>query len=164
LHFIGVQAVEAGVFADLPDDQPGETVRTVYPRLLATNPDAIRAYESHAEFLDVGTAGDYLATVATIAARERRPFDVGDGCRVADDAVVERSILWDRVTVGRGARLIHCIVADDVTIPDGAHYENRVLIARRHTAWRALPPGEADRAPEAADSAEPNGIVDVPIS
>jgi len=137
LHFIGVQAVEANVFAHLPDDQPSDTVRTVYPGLIASDPDAISAYESHAEFLDVGTARDYLATVATLAAREQRPFDVGDGCRVADDAIVERSILWDRVTVGRGARLIHCIVADDVTIPDGAHHENRVLIARRQIVSRS---------------------------
>lgn len=131
LHFIGVQAAEAGVFASLPDDQPSETVRTVYPRLIESDPDAIRVYEeSGAEFLDVGTARDYISTVATIAAREQRPFDVGHRCHIASDARVERSILWDRVTVGAGARLTNCIVADDVVIPDGARYENRVLIAR----------------------------------
>ena len=136
LHFIGVQAVEASVFADLPDDHPSETVRAVYPRLIASNPDAVRVYKSNAEFLDVGTARDYLSTVQTIAAREQRPLDVGDGCRIAENAVVEDSILWDRVTVGRGARLIHCIVADDVTIPDGAHYENRVLVPHQYRISR----------------------------
>jgi mannose-1-phosphate guanylyltransferase len=133
-HFIGVQAVEASVFADLPDNEPSETVKTLYPRLLQSDRNAIRAYESEAEFLDVGTARDYFATVETIAAREGRALDRGDGCQIADDAVVERSVLWDRVTVGRGARLFHCIVADDVTIPDGAHYENCVLIARKYPA------------------------------
>jgi mannose-1-phosphate guanylyltransferase len=132
LHFIGVQAVNASVFADLPDDTPSETVRTLYPRLIAADPDAVRAYESHAEFLDVGTARDYLSTVEIIATREERPFDTGDGCRIAPDAVVERSVLWDRVTVGHGARLIHCVVADDVIIPDGAHYENSVLVPSKH--------------------------------
>jgi mannose-1-phosphate guanylyltransferase len=131
-HFIGVQAVDASVFADLPDDAPSETVRTLYPRLIAADPDAVRAYESRAEFLDVGTARDYLSTVEIIATREGRPFDTGDDCRIAPEAVVERSVLWDRVTVGHGARLIHCVVADDVTIPDGAHYENSVLVASRH--------------------------------
>jgi mannose-1-phosphate guanylyltransferase len=132
LHFIGAQAVEASVFADLPDDQPSESVKKVYPRLIASDTDAISAYESRATFLDVGTARDYLSTVATIAAREQRGFDVGHDCRIADGAIVERSVLWDRVTVGRGARLIHCVVADDVTIPEGAHYENQVLVSRRH--------------------------------
>ncbi len=79
----------------------------------------------------MGTARDYLSTVATVAAREQRGFDVGEGCDVADNAVIERSILWDRVTVGAGARLTNCIVADDVAIPEGARYENRVLIARK---------------------------------
>jgi mannose-1-phosphate guanylyltransferase len=129
LHFIGVQAVEASVFAGLRDDEPSETVRTLYPRLIESDRDAVRAHESDAEFLDVGTARDYLSTVATIAAREQRPFDVGHDCHIADDAIVEHSVLWDRVTVGRGARIIHCVVADDVKIPDGAHYENRVLVA-----------------------------------
>jgi NDP-sugar pyrophosphorylase family protein len=131
LHFIGVQAVESSVFADLRDDEPSETVKTLYPRLIQTDPDAIRVYESAAGFLDVGTARDYLATVETVAAREGRAFDIGEGCAIAADAVIERSILWDRVTIGRGARLSRCIVADDVTVPDGAQYDNQVLIARQ---------------------------------
>jgi NDP-sugar pyrophosphorylase family protein len=143
LHFIGVQAAEAGVFASLPDDQPSETVRTIYPRLIESNPGAIRVHESGAEFLDVGTARDYISTVATIAAREQRPFDIGQGCHIASDARVERSILWDRVTVGAGARLTNCIVADDVVVPDGADYENRILIAR--TDARATSGPSVDR-------------------
>lgn len=127
-HFIGVQAVERAVFASLPDDRPAESVRTVYPQLLARQPQAIAAFESDAEFLDVGTARDYLATVATVAAREGRGFDVGAGCVIASDARVERTILWDRVTIGASARLAGCIVADDVTVPPGAVYEDAVLV------------------------------------
>lgn len=129
LHFIGVQAVDADVFAALPDDEPSETVRTVYPRILQERADAIAAFESRAEFLDVGTARDYLSTVATVAARERRPFDVGVDCRIAPDAHLERTVLWDRVTIGSHARLIDCIVADDVTVAAGAHYVKSILIA-----------------------------------
>ncbi len=160
LHFIGVQAVEASVFADLPDDEPSETVKTVYPRLIASDPDAVRVYESRAEFLDVGTARDYLSTVATIAAREQRRFDVGDGCRIAEDAIVEHSILWDRVTVGRGARLIHCIVADDVTIPDGAEYETCALIAGRHLTLRNENDSPSVDRPDSASSASSASSVD----
>ena len=136
LHFIGVQAVEASVFSSLRDDEPAETVRGVYPRLLAQQPDAIAAFESGADFLDVGTARDYLSTVATVAARERQPFDVGANCRIAPDAQLERTVVWDRVTIGAGARLTDCIVADDVTIHGGASYHRRILI---HT-----PAGPAD--------------------
>ena len=129
LHFIGVQAVNADVFSDLPDDQPSETVRTLYPAIIARDEDAIVAHESDAEFLDVGTARDYLRTVATVAARERKPFDVGTGTVSAPDARIESSILWDRVTVGSGAQLINCIVADDVVVPAGSRFDHSVVVA-----------------------------------
>jgi mannose-1-phosphate guanylyltransferase len=126
-HFIGVQAADAHVFAGLPDDTPAETVKTLYPELIAAAPGAVRIYHSSAEFLDVGTARDYLATVAAIATREQRPFDVGIDCRIAPDADIASSVLWDRVAVGAGARVINSILADDVTVPDGAVIENQVL-------------------------------------
>ncbi|MBA3269715.1 MAG: NTP transferase domain-containing protein [Acidobacteria bacterium] len=126
-HFIGVQAVKAGVFAALPDDQPSETVRPLYPQLIRQQPGGVVAFESAAEFLDVGTARDYLDTVVTVTTREGKAFDVGVGCEVAGDAVLERSVLWNGVTVGAGARLLNCVVADDVTVPAGAGYENSVL-------------------------------------
>jgi NDP-sugar pyrophosphorylase family protein len=127
-HFIGVQAADADVFRDLPDDRPSETVRMLYPQLLAGDATAIAVYHSQAEFLDVGTARDYLETVATMAAREHRPYDIGVDCRIAPDAHVERAVLWDRVTIGAGARVVNSIVADDVVIPPGAHVEDQVLV------------------------------------
>ena len=131
LHFIGVQAVDASVFADVPDDRPSETVRSLYPQLIARAPQAIRAYESTAEFLDVGTARDYLDTVGIVAAREGREFDVGEGCDIAPDARRDRAILWDRVSVGPGAVLTDCVVADDCVIAGGARIEQQVLVAGR---------------------------------
>jgi NDP-sugar pyrophosphorylase family protein len=128
LHFIGVQAVDADVFATLADDQPAETVRGLYPALIRSRRDSIAAFESRAEFLDVGTARDYLRTVGIVAAREGRPFDVGRRCSIGRDTHLERTILWDHVTVGAGARLVNCIVADGVTIADGAHCSDSVVI------------------------------------
>jgi mannose-1-phosphate guanylyltransferase len=127
-HFIGVQAVDADVFAGLRDDEPSETVKMLYPRLIAENERAIAVYRSNAEFLDVGTARDYLDTVATIAAREHRPFDVGDQCSIAPDAQIQGSVIWDRVTIGAGARVVNSVIADDVSVPAGARVENEVLV------------------------------------
>jgi mannose-1-phosphate guanylyltransferase len=129
LHFIGVQAADADAFAAVPDGEPSETVRTLYPRLLADDPGAIAAYASAAEFLDVGTPAGYLDAVARVTEREGRPFDRGIDTRVAASAVVERSVLWDRVAIGEGAHLINCVVSDDVAVPDGARYQNAALIA-----------------------------------
>jgi mannose-1-phosphate guanylyltransferase len=128
LHFIGVQAVNADVFAPLPDDRPSETVRLRYPQLIAEQPGAVVAYESAAQFLDVGTPRDYFETVTAVAAREGRPLDVGVDCRIAASAALEQSILWDRITIGENARLRRCIVADDVCVPSGAAYSDCALV------------------------------------
>jgi NDP-sugar pyrophosphorylase family protein len=128
LHFIGVQAVEADVFAPLADDVPAETVRGMYPEMIRTQGDAIRVFESDAEFLDVGTARDYLSSVEIVATREQRPFDVGENCSIAAGARLERTVLWDGVSIGSGARLTHCIVADGVAIEPGAEYVDTVFV------------------------------------
>ncbi len=122
-HFIGIQAAEAEAFAGVPDDHPTEIVQTLYPQLIARRRGFVSALVDEAEFLDIGTAEDYLRTVALVAAREHRTFDLGAGCVIPHDACVEESILWDRVTVGRGSHLSRCIVADDVAVPDGVRYE-----------------------------------------
>jgi mannose-1-phosphate guanylyltransferase len=129
LHFIGVQAVDADVFDDVPDDQPSETVRTLYPRLIDEDETAIAAFSSDAEFLDIGTAADYHRTVAMVAAREGARFDVGADCRIDAGADVRGTIVWDRVTIPHDAQLINCIVTDDVAVPAGTRYERCALVA-----------------------------------
>jgi NDP-sugar pyrophosphorylase family protein len=131
LHFIGVQAVESSVFATLPDDEPHETVRSLYPGLIAADDHAIAAFESNAEFLDVGTPRDYHRTVLAVAAREAQPIDVGADCTIAPDAEADSTILWDRVTIGARAKLIDCIVADDVVVPAGSRYAQATLVNTR---------------------------------
>ena len=57
-----------------------------YPQLIAERPGAVVAYESAAQFLDVGTPRDYFDTVTAVARREGRPLDVGADCRIAASA------------------------------------------------------------------------------
>jgi NDP-sugar pyrophosphorylase family protein len=127
-HFIGVQAVDAAAFAGVSDDLPCETVKELYPDLIKKHPGSVRAYCSAAEFLDVGTARDYLATVDAIARREGRRLDCGVGTRVDPTARVEHSILWDRVQVHEYAELTDCIVGDDVVIPPGSTFDRSVVV------------------------------------
>lgn len=127
-HFIGVQAVNASVFAGVSPDTKSETVHGIYPPLIASRPEAVRVFHSQAEYFDIGAPGDYLATVTTIAGREGRPLDRGVDCAVAPDATLVGTILWDRVRVESGATLTHCIVADDVVIPAGSQYSHCSLV------------------------------------
>ena len=129
-HFIGIQTVNAAVFAGVDPDVKSETVHGIYPSLITKRPEAIRILRSAAEFFDIGSPRDYLQTAMTLAERERRPLDRGADCDVADDAALTMSVLWDRVRIGRGAHLSHCIAADDVVVPDGATYSHRSLVMR----------------------------------
>jgi len=130
LHYIGVQAVNASVFAGLDIDAVSETVHGIYPPLIAGKPEAVRAFYSKASYFDIGSPRDYLETARTIARREGRPLDRGRDCTIAANASLRDTILWDRVRVGAGASLSECIVADDVVIPDGAEFSRSSLVMR----------------------------------
>ena len=131
-HFIGVQMVNASVFAGVSPDAKSETVHGIYPALIETRPGAVRIFHTAKEFHDIGSPQDYLRTAAKFAASEGRPLDRGRDAAIAADAVLSNTILWDRVSIGAGARLDNCVVADDVRVPDGAVHENCSLVMRGH--------------------------------
>ena len=129
-HFIGIQVVNAAVFAGIDPAARSETVHGFYPALIAARPGAIRTFHVREEFFDIGSPGDYLATVRRLAARERRPLDRGEGCVVAADTRLTDTVLWDRVRVSTGAQLDACVVADGVVVPPGAKYSRSSLVMR----------------------------------
>jgi len=137
-HFVGVQAAEPEAFADVPDDTPYESVARLYLDLIAARPGAVRAHRTSAEFLDVGTPGDYLASALRLAGREAGAGTTGARVRVAPSARVERTILWDDVEVQDGAFLRECVVADGARVPAGTSWHG-VTIRR---ADGELAPGE----------------------
>jgi mannose-1-phosphate guanylyltransferase/phosphomannomutase len=121
-HFIGPQIVEAEVFMPLEDGVPAESVLQIYPALMKSRPGSVTGFVSNAAFHDIGTPADLLQTSLDLAAADGRIDQPrwGRGVHVDASARVTRSVLWDDVTVGRGAALSECVVADGVHIPDGA--------------------------------------------
>jgi NDP-sugar pyrophosphorylase family protein len=127
LHFIGVQVARREAFAAAADGQPSESVREIYPALMRARGDAIAAWRTHASFSDVGTAWTYLRTALTIAGQAESGL-VHPTARVSGSARVERSIVWNDVTIGDEAELIECVVADRVSIPARARYYRSVIV------------------------------------
>lgn len=126
-HFIGVQIAEAKAFADLPDGVTYETVNALYPELMRQNAGAIAAFVSDAEFRDIGTPADCLATSLALAGTEGNHM-ISRTAEIATDAVVERTAVWDDVKIERGARLTDCIVADGVRVPRGASFTRCAIV------------------------------------
>jgi NDP-sugar pyrophosphorylase family protein len=120
-HFIGVQVVEGAAFASLPDNMPAESVRDLYPRLIAARADSIRAFITESEFFDIGTPRDYFDTCIRFQTREP------DGSRFpAAGSRLEECIVWDDVQIDPGTRLRRCIVTDGVRVPAGS-WENIII-------------------------------------
>lgn len=129
-HFVGVQAANAAAFAGVGTGRKSETVHGMYPGLIAQRPGSVRVMRTAAEFFDIGTPRDYLATALKIAAREGRPIDRGQGCTIAPDASLTDTILWNNVTIGARASLTRCVVADNVPVPADARHVECSLVMR----------------------------------
>jgi NDP-sugar pyrophosphorylase family protein len=119
-HFLGVQIAEAEAFATLPDNRPIESVRQLYPNLIATRPGSVRTFVTQAEFFDIGTPANYLDTSLLFSTRETS----GSALWASG---LEDCVLWDDVSVGTNVHLRRCIVTDGVRIPDGARFENSTI-------------------------------------
>src|SRR5215510_2710732 len=120
-HFIGVQVVEGAAFVSLPDNMPAESVKDVYPALIATRPGSIRAFITDAEFFDIGTPRDYFDTCMRFRAKE----PAGSRLR-SPGSRVEDAIVWEDVQIDPEARLRRCIVTDGVRVPRGS-WENMII-------------------------------------
>lgn len=63
----------------------------------------------------------------------RGPVIIGAGCQIDDCAIIEKSILWQRVTVGKNAVLKECIVASNCDIKANSMFE-KATITPEHTS------------------------------
>jgi NDP-sugar pyrophosphorylase family protein len=112
-HFVGVQIARRAIFESLPDGVPAETVSGIYRARMADPPGRIRADPVDAEFLDIGTPEDYLATALRLGTAAR---DTGG------------SVIWPDARVAAGACLERCIVAGDVRVPSGFGACDRLIV------------------------------------
>ena len=127
-HFIGVQAARARTFLALEDGVPAESVMGLYPRLIRENPRSILGYVVDAPFSDIGTPADYLQTALRLADAEGDRLVGNRGISIDPTARVERSAVWDDVTIGKNCTIEECIVCDGVQVPAGSSYRRTALV------------------------------------
>jgi mannose-1-phosphate guanylyltransferase len=127
-HFIGVQTAEARAFSGLEEGVAAESVAWLYPQLIEADANAVAAHVIDAPFRDVGTPTDYLQTSLDLAAVEGDRMVSRTGTRIHPTADVQRTAVWDHVTIGRHATLRECVICDEVTIPEGSHFERRAIV------------------------------------
>src|SRR5438132_2841093 len=132
-HFVGVQVAEAAAFGTLPDNRPFESIRQLYPSLIASHPGSVRTLVTQADFYDIGTPADYLNTCLHFRTREsdesriplaRRSSESEGG---SPESRLEDCVVWDDVEVDPDARLRRCILTDGVRVPAGSSWENMTI-------------------------------------
>ena len=53
---------------------------------------------------------------------------VGSDCSIDGSSQIRDSVLWDDIIIESNVSLYRTIVADDVTIPTGSHFENAAIV------------------------------------
>lgn len=143
---------------------------TLFPRL-AEGERGIFGYRDDGYWIDVGRPEallrvnlDRVDTATAFGegvsidptARIERPVVIGRDSTIAAEAEVARSLLWDGVTVGRGAIVRDSVLASRVVIEPGAVVERAVIghaavvTAGTHVADAAIEPGAGSPAPAPA--------------
>jgi NDP-sugar pyrophosphorylase family protein len=130
VHFIGVQVADRRAFAGVRPNVAADTVRGLYPELVAGRPEAVAVYRCAAAFHDVGTPLEYLRTARTTAAAEGRPLDCGPGTQIDPSATVEGTVCWDDVHVGARAVVAGCVIADGARVPPGVEVHAASIVPR----------------------------------
>jgi len=125
-HFIGVQVVEAGVFAGLSDGVPAETVAGIYRERIATGAIALRGYCVDLPFVDVGTPRDYLAAALALAGTGNGNA-IDTGAHVDATARTSGSVVWSNSSIGPDCVLDDSVVAN-VNLPAGFRTSSAVLV------------------------------------
>jgi NDP-sugar pyrophosphorylase family protein len=59
------------------------------------------------------------------------PVVLGSGCSVANEAIVSRTVAWNRCLVGAQAVVDECVLADDASVEAGARVDEEILLPAR---------------------------------
>ncbi|MCI0387515.1 MAG: NDP-sugar synthase [Acidobacteria bacterium] len=129
LMFTGIHILEPGIFDYIPHGVFSDSVRDVYPKAMAGGKIVGAHIAGEASsWRELSTIERYLTISLEYLRREGRDVIMDAGCEIEGGATVERSILWKRVRIERGARLAECVIGDDVTIPSGAEFRRAAIV------------------------------------
>jgi mannose-1-phosphate guanylyltransferase len=146
----GAYLLERSVLDEIPPDRAVSIEREVFPRLIGNGLYGIR---QEGYWIDIGTPERFLEAnwdilegrVETVqgkfdeprmvgencqlaeGAELRVPYVIGRGSRIADGAVVERSVLLDRCTIEDGATVTDSILSAGVTVKAGTDLDGAVI-------------------------------------
>jgi len=150
----GIYILEPEVLAQIPPQANFSFERELFPLLLDQG-EPIYAYPSSAYWIDMGTPEKYLQLHRDLLsgkssapqygsassegvligeqshvhpkAQIKGAVVIGSGCTIMEEAVIEQSIIWNKVKIGRRATVKNSIVANHCCLNDDSIIEESVL-------------------------------------
>ena len=124
--FTGIHILEPRVFNYIPRGIYSDIVPTFYNPAIAKG-EHIAAHVTDGNWFELSTIPRYLDI--SLAMMKGSNVHRGRDCSISPQATIRDSVLWDKVTVSKGANLYRAIVADGVTIEAGEHFENVAIVS-----------------------------------
>lgn len=131
LMFTGIQILEPRIFDYIPRGVFSHSTTDVYPQAISQGERiAVHVATGNGEsWHELSTLQRYLDISLQLLAETGQTVSAGAGCVISEQADVSQSILWDDVTVERGARLKRVVLGDQVRIPADEVIENAVVVS-----------------------------------
>ena len=139
LMFTGIQILEPKIFDYIPRGVFSHSTTDVYPQAVA-NGERIAVHVAKGDWYELSTIQRYLDISLLMLARTGESVTTGAGCKVSTQAEVGESVLWDNVTVERGARIRRAVLGDNVRIPEGEVIENAAVVCASLVQGKTPPP------------------------
>ncbi len=125
LMFTGIHILEPRVFDYIPRGVYSDIVPYFYNPALKNN-EKIAVHITDANWFELSTIPRYLDI--SLAMMNGASVCAGENCIVSGRATVKDSVMWDNVSIADDAHLYRTIIADDVKIEAGEHFENVAIV------------------------------------
>lgn len=125
MMFTGIHIMEPAVFDYIPRGVYSDIVPTFYNPALAKG-EKIAAHVTDGNWFELSTIPRYLDI--SLAMMKDADVFAGANCHVSPGASIRDCVMWDDVSVGDDVSLYRTIIADDVTIEPGEHFENAAIV------------------------------------
>lgn len=139
LMFTGIQILESRIFDYIPRGVFSDTVIEVYPQAMAKG-ERIVAHVAEGMWYELSTLKRYLDISLALLRRQGRDVHTGQNPAIDEQSEVQASVLWDNVTVERGAVVRRAILGDGVRVLAGEQFEDAAVVRADLVSGTTPPP------------------------
>lgn len=138
LMFTGIQILESRIFDYIPPGVFSHSVTEVYPQAMAKG-ERVVAHVAEGMWYELSTLKRYLDISLSLLRERGRDVYTGVNPSIDGQAEVHESVLWDNVTVEKGAFVRRAILGDGVRVLAGERIEDAVLVRAELVSGKTAP-------------------------